>query len=522
MQNIDFISFGTFGSPNGFNQTSSNNLTYRSFDLNPNAIKLFPNSILYSIRKEDTNGINSLAYSIYTFAKERNSDRSGTFIGSSFIFNSEIPSEIQIINGLNNFHQNIIQNEKNVKGNVIQVSSSNDLEQFEPININELINNQKVIKNLNYSKSNKHFAIYIEEYDNNLISLLENSIELLNEYDTIFFTKSKEIAKYIQEKNLIELTNNDGFYKKIEFYREKKTEERKQKLEHGIRLLENTLINLKSDFDLLIGRLDLKINKYKNKTQDFEKSINSIKKYLSESYNEKEEAHKQFKKLKERLESEINNLKNGNINNFNANSLNEKIKSEFEKIKSLESNYKSESPVQPQSSGASLPKVPKQPQIEKSQKNENPWIIIVSLLLFISLLMNGFIYYEKSELETKIENSSVSNEENDYNTTNEPNQTLEVVKQENEDIWNEPNSSLNTNDLKKINKKFSKNESITIDSVVEIIFKLNPTDVKKHYNQSKLQYQNLLFEKNPGSFKQSGNSTFWTDELKYVPIFTIK
>ncbi|MHA8050228.1 hypothetical protein V7S79_03840 [Aquirufa sp. ROCK-SH2] len=525
MQNIDFLSFGTFGSPNGFNQTSSNNLTYKSFDLNPNAIKLFPNSILYSIRKEDTQGINSLAYSIYTFAKERNSDRSGTFIGSSFIFNGEIPSEIQIINGLNNFHQNIIQNEKNVKGNVIQVSSSNDLEQFEPINFNELISNQKIVKNLNYSKSNKDFAIYIEEYDNRLISLLENSIELLNEYDTIFFTKSKEIAKYIQEKNLIEITNNDGFYKKIDFYREKKKEEILQKLNQGINQLERTKNIINSDFEKIIEQIDLNIRNHKKIFQENQSILQTNQQQLRLTEEEKATAKRNSEKLIEKIENSLNDLKSGKLGSENIISINEKYKAEFEKIKNSISPYRVERVTsfqkeQEKNIFREAEKKNHRPvQIENPAKNESSWLIIlVFVFLFISIMLNGYFFLKKLELETKIENYSDLIEEKDI-IINEPNQPIEVEKHENGDIWKDPNSTLNSNDLKKVNNKLTKNEPILIDSVIEIIFKLNPTDINKPYGQNKTQYRDLLLNKNPNSFQKSDNSFYWKNELKEVPIY---
>ena len=66
---INLIAFGTFGNPNGFKQTffvGSTELakSVKTFDLNTNAIKLFANSKIFSIRKDYQNGFNSIAYSI--------------------------------------------------------------------------------------------------------------------------------------------------------------------------------------------------------------------------------------------------------------------------------------------------------------------------------------------------------------------------------------------------------------------------------------------------------------------------
>ena len=57
-KNINLIAFGTFGNPNGFRQTffigrTELSQVVKTFDLNTNAIKLIPNSKVYSIRKEN-------------------------------------------------------------------------------------------------------------------------------------------------------------------------------------------------------------------------------------------------------------------------------------------------------------------------------------------------------------------------------------------------------------------------------------------------------------------------------------
>ncbi|MBK9564530.1 MAG: hypothetical protein IPO37_04900 [Saprospiraceae bacterium] len=73
MKNINLIAFGTFGSPNGFTQTFfSGSLIkgIRAFDIR-GGIKIFPQSTVYSIRKESIESSNILSYSIYTFAKKQ-------------------------------------------------------------------------------------------------------------------------------------------------------------------------------------------------------------------------------------------------------------------------------------------------------------------------------------------------------------------------------------------------------------------------------------------------------------------
>ncbi|MFP3594830.1 hypothetical protein, partial [Chryseobacterium sp. SIMBA_038] len=70
-----FSAFGTFGNPNGFRQSfflGGNKAIakeIRTFDLKTDAIKLFPQTSIYSIRKDYAGGSNLISYSVYTFAK---------------------------------------------------------------------------------------------------------------------------------------------------------------------------------------------------------------------------------------------------------------------------------------------------------------------------------------------------------------------------------------------------------------------------------------------------------------------
>jgi hypothetical protein len=110
-------------------------------------------------------------------------------------------------------------------------------------------------------------------------------------------------------------------------------------------------------------------------------------------------------------------------------------------------------------------------------------------------------------------------QDNNNNQTNEYEQSSENEVSNLGDKWNEPNSILYSNDLKIVNNKFSKNISIKIDSVVKIIFKLNPTDINEPYKNFQPQYQESLLSKNPNSFQKSGENYIWIKELQVIPIY---
>ena len=109
MSSVNLIAFGTFGNPNGFTQTffAGTPVEIKTLDIR-GAVLIYPNSKLYSLRKEYKDGSYIITYTIYTYAKEPTSAREGSFIGSSIMFTDEIAEENITVRCLNEFHSNLI------------------------------------------------------------------------------------------------------------------------------------------------------------------------------------------------------------------------------------------------------------------------------------------------------------------------------------------------------------------------------------------------------------------------------
>jgi hypothetical protein len=230
-QNIYLLAFGTFGNPYGFRQTffkiGNGNVakSIKTFDLNTNAIKLFENSILYAIRKESANGLNAIAYSKYSFAKEKNSDRGGTFIGASILFTNEIAEDNLIISKLNEFHEILVS--KNIDDKTIMVNHSDDFAVDLPKDFDKLSFNLKSFEEpTNFKLSNTSLVVYSPINANRLQQNLKKSLESLNSFDTIFFTDNQDIASFTHTKGLYKTTDEAGFEREIQIIREEKKKQR--------------------------------------------------------------------------------------------------------------------------------------------------------------------------------------------------------------------------------------------------------------------------------------------------------
>ncbi|MBP2616590.1 hypothetical protein [Chryseobacterium jejuense] len=301
--NYFFSAFGTFGNPNGFRQTfflggnQSIAREIRTFDLKTDAIKLFPQSNIYSIRKDYAGGYNLISYSVYTFAKEQNSDRGGTFIGSSLLFVNKIAAEGLIINALNDFQNSLEKN--NLSEDTITINHSDQFSIQKPKDFDKIGFNVREVDELDFTRSNNNYlVVYCETNAAQLQIFFSKAIDLLNVYDTIYFTQSHEIGKFVKQKRIFKIVDADGFKKELDYLEE----ERLHALQSAIADLKREKENLKEEKTKLVGDLNKQISQNEKRHQENETKI-------KESKNSLEVIQKEFNQYSEKIEEIIQYLK---------------------------------------------------------------------------------------------------------------------------------------------------------------------------------------------------------------------
>lgn len=285
-QNIYLLAFGTFGNPYGFRQTffKSENQNVakaiKTFDLNTNAIKLFENTTIYAIRKETPNGLNSIAYSKYSFAKEQNSDRGGTFIGASILFTNEIADDNLTINKLNEFHKILV--DKNIRDKTIIVNHSDNLSVDLPQDFDKLSYNLKSFSEpVNFHLSNANLVVYSRLDSNKLQQNFKKSLELLNSFDTIFFTDSEDIANFTHSKGLYKTIDEEGFDTEIQVLRQQRNK-----------------------------HLQLLLNDYENELKELEQNKIDTTKILKDNISQNTILHQENGRKIEETKKQIQSLEN--------------------------------------------------------------------------------------------------------------------------------------------------------------------------------------------------------------------
>ncbi|BAP32680.1 uncharacterized protein CHSO_3643 [Chryseobacterium sp. StRB126] len=349
-----FSAFGTFGNPNGFRQTFFLGGTkaiaqeIRTFDLKTDAIQLFPQSSIYSIRKDYAGGCNLISYSVYTFAKEQNSDRGGTFIGSSLLFVNKVASEGLIIGALNDF-QNILER-NNLSDGIITVNHSDQFSIQKPKDFDKIGFNVREVDELDFTRSNNSYlVVYCETNAAQLQIFFKKAIDLLNVYDTIYFTQSHEIGEFVKQKGIFKIVDADGFKKELDHLEEER-----------IRILQNAIINLKKEKE------DLKDEKTKL-LEDLNRLISQNEKQhqendlkIKESKNGIAIINKEYDQYSEKIEEVIRNLTaDGKIET--AKKRHSENKRLFTEILHQNKNIESLSPLSSSSNGRMQPTKDNQP-----------------------------------------------------------------------------------------------------------------------------------------------------------------
>ena len=297
-----FSAFGTFGNPNGFRQSyflggnAEIAKNIRTFDLKTDAVKLFPDSRIYGIRIEPAGSSSLISYAVYTFAKEQNSQRGGTFIGSSLIFVDKVAPEGLIIDVLDEFHQYI--EDHNVADGTITINHSDKFSIDKPNDFDKINLNLRQVEIPGTAQSGNYLMVYMEKSSSQLQSLLNKAVGLLSIYDMIYFTENREVAEFVQQKGIFKIVDGKGFDREIQ----KSDEEKSRLVNSCIQELEQEKENLKEDRKSIINDLEKQIAQNERKHQENEKKIIESKGGIAT-------IHQEFDQYAAKIDDLVKNLK---------------------------------------------------------------------------------------------------------------------------------------------------------------------------------------------------------------------
>lgn len=521
MRNTYLFGFATFGHPNDYRQSpfkfddESIAKNVRIFDLS-NAIKVFPDTTLFSIRKENINGIPGVSYSIYTYAKEMTSTREGTFIGSSILYTKEIADENITVGKLNEFHNTLVR--ENTSNAILKVNHSKDfshskefLSDFEKI----AFNLSPIIDLENFSFSNKNLVVFSRIDANTLTSNFKKSLLLLNKFDNVFFSDNREIVEYCRNRNIYIITDENGFEKEIETI----------KLEN-----QQKITNYKSDIEKEIQKLEddrnRTLNDFRQQIELNEKSHQENENKIRESKNDLEKINQFYSDFSDKIKDLANQLKSGRklddvklIYNENKkifiNAISQLKKPDFTN-KIPKAIAKSSLRTEPQFQYQEYQST--QSRSSKKDKREEYRIDIfkVATLVLFLLLIGTWVYL--LFFSSKVEEQSIQVPEQEVSSNTEPAVQQPTPAVPIEELNPKPNAELSENDYRIVAKKIK--YTTKAEDVVKIIFDKNPTDIGSKYKGQEALYTKQIIERNKNCFEEKdGFFLFTKDTLKHIPSY---
>jgi hypothetical protein len=215
--------FGTFGQPYGYQQIFFFDTYFNSsLDLNTNALELLQNTELYAVKKELTDGVFSVSFSIYSFAKELKSTRGGTFIGTCVVLNESYVNAADVYFLLKELYDDTVKNPKNVSQQKIQVNKADELEIRKPLKFDEVKSKLRSINETNFRSNHiadgKSFVVKNsntgESRENKVISFFECAFENFADFETLYFTFDTSIINNIQKKGILKIIEWGDFINK--------------------------------------------------------------------------------------------------------------------------------------------------------------------------------------------------------------------------------------------------------------------------------------------------------------------
>ncbi|GAA4463669.1 hypothetical protein GCM10023093_12680 [Nemorincola caseinilytica] len=205
--------FGTFGEPYGFQQVFYYGAHFKgTLDLNDTAIEFYPGSELFSVRREIVDGVHSICICIYSYARELNTERFGTFIGSCMVLQDGFTEAEYIYKVLHSLHEDLITNEENIENGVIKVAQGADVIIREPA---EFVAAQANLIPLNKTPFFSSFVDEDKKYlvipsphsfgnkETEVMEFLDEALKHYSDTGTLYFSFDRNVYEFVRNAGII-------------------------------------------------------------------------------------------------------------------------------------------------------------------------------------------------------------------------------------------------------------------------------------------------------------------------------
>lgn len=213
--------FGTFGEPYGYQQVLYYDVNFAgTLDLNENEIEFYSGNDLFAVRREIVDGVYTICFCIYSYVRELNTERFGTFIGTTIVLQDGYADADYIYGALRNLHDGVLSNNANVENDILVAQQASELVVKEPEELVALRANTIPISKTPFFSAAVHEGrkffvtpnpLSEDTREQQVINFFEKAIQDYTDTDSLYFSFDRSVYEFVEKSPTIDVTDWDEF-----------------------------------------------------------------------------------------------------------------------------------------------------------------------------------------------------------------------------------------------------------------------------------------------------------------------
>ena len=214
--------FGTFGEPLGYQQLFYHGVSYNgSLDIEEDKIELYPGEHLYAVKRELVDGVYAISCCIYTYVRELNTERFGTFLGNCIVLQDSFADADYVYAALKALHEQVLGTSQNVENSILTAHEAKDVILREPESFIALKANIIPISKTPFfssavNEAKEHFVtpnpLSERSKEEQLIDFFDKAIKDYTDTTALFFSFDRNVYDFVLKANKLDLKDWDEFY----------------------------------------------------------------------------------------------------------------------------------------------------------------------------------------------------------------------------------------------------------------------------------------------------------------------
>jgi hypothetical protein len=213
--------FGTFGEPNGYQQLFYHGVVFSgSLDLDETKIEFYPGERLYAVKRELRDGVYTVCLCAYSFVRELNTERFGTFLGNCIVLQDGYAEADYVFRAVNALHDNVVCNTQNVENSILVPQQVQEVvlregEEFLALRANVIPVSKTPFFSSAVTEGKEFFVtpnpLSEDDRSTQVTQLFEKALKDFTDTETIYFSFDRNVYEFVAKEAKIEVKDWDDY-----------------------------------------------------------------------------------------------------------------------------------------------------------------------------------------------------------------------------------------------------------------------------------------------------------------------